>query len=134
MSRNLPIAVGAVVSLLLSTSASARPIDDVGILGGFRLGGPLPESQASPTGDGLVKHGIMFVLGGDGPGPSLPPEATFEFNELLDPVDDAEMLLAQIEGGEFPSTAVPSEVPEPTSLVMLGSGLLAVARRLRRRV
>lgn len=133
MFRYRSIAVGATLALLLCGPASARPIGDGGMLGGTRLGGPSPESYSPGLGQDLMKNGITFVLGSDGPGPSVPPEAEFEY-EL--PVDDAGMLIAQIEGGEIldPVGQLDAEVvPEPTSMLMLGSGLLVAARRLRRR-
>ena len=98
MFRYRSIAVGATLALLLCGPASARPIGDGGMLGGTRLGGPSPESYSPGLGQDLMKNGITFVLGSDGPGPSVPPEAEFEY-EL--PVDDAGMLIAQIEGGRF---------------------------------
>jgi len=126
-----PMAVGAALALLLCGPASARPIGDGGMLGGTRLGGPSPESYSPGLGQDLMKNGITFVLGSDGPGPSVPPEAEFEY-EL--PVDDSGMLIARTEGGiETVGQLQADVVPEPTSMLMLGSGLLVAARRLRRR-
>lgn len=120
MSRYLPLALGATLTLLLAGPASAD------MLGGFRLGGASPEGQA-PAG-GLVKNEITFVLGSDGPGPGLLPDDESDGPSVL--VDDSSMLFARVESF---IPAPEGSVPEPTALLMLGTGLLVAGGRLRRR-
>jgi len=119
-------------------SADAYQVDNpLGSILSNILAGTLDNTDHNGSGEGDVALGLLYALGSFAPGDSI--NATFsispsdngglhQFRGNTELFFDGDVTLIHVGGGD-PS---PAPTPEPTSLVLLGTGAVAMLRRLRR--